>query len=377
MIKDIIIKAEKTPSSPLPVERQLWAWGLNATGQLGLGIVNNRSSPTQVGVLTHWSSVSVGHSHTIAMTSSGSIWAWGANASFARGALGISNNVNRSSPVQIGTETNWSIIYAGGNSSFGIKTNGTLWAWGNNTYEQLGTDTNAVSSPVQVGTQTNWSTISSTYFYGANHTLALKTDGTLWAWGDSGFGQIGDSQPPGGLRSLPVKIGNDTNWKVVSAGQRYSMAIKTDGTLWGWGENTSLQLGNGTLTNESSPVQIGTETNWSKVYSGVSYTMAIKTNNTLWGWGINTNGRIGDGTIINKTLPVQIGSSTDWKDISISLVSTLALKTDGTLWAWGSNRNGQLGFSGVNRSSPVQIGTLNNWRFVSNGGDTAMALKKP
>ena len=149
-----------------------------------------------------------------------------------------------------------------------IKTTGTLWAWGANTYGRLGTGNTTVrSSPVQIGTDTNWSKVSA----GSNHSLAIKTTGTLWAWGRNNYHKLGlnDSQA-GTSRSSPVQIGTDTDWASVDATLNHSTAIKTDGTLWVWGQNSSGQLGIPFLTSTSSPVQIGSNTNWSKV--STSYT---------------------------------------------------------------------------------------------------------
>jgi alpha-tubulin suppressor-like RCC1 family protein len=348
----------------------LWAWGANTSGQLGLGDVTNRSSPVQVGTDTNWSSVSASISSSFVLAiKSGQLWAWGYNGS---GQLGLGDATARSSPVQVGTDTNWSSVSAGGSHTLVIKTTGSLWAWGINTSGQLGLgDTTARSSPVQVGTDTNWSSVSA----GGSHTLAIKS-GALWAWGSNTNGRLGLGDVTN--RSSPVQVGTDATWSSVSAGGYHAMAIKSPGSLWAWGNNiTNGRLGLGDVTNRSSPVQVGTDTNWSSVSAGSQNTLAIKTTGSLWAWGSNTSGQLGLGDTTARSSPVQVGTDTNWSSVSAGSSSfTLARKTDGSLWSWGSRT---LGKSGVliiqNVSSPVQVQTATNWKISPSGQAHNAALK--
>ena len=351
----------------------LYSWGDNVVGQLGLGDITSRSSPVQVGALINWYQVSGGTNYSLAIKSDGTMWAWGRSID---GQLGLGDITHRSSPVQIGALTNWAQVSAGlGDHSLAIKTDGTLWAWGRNTFGQLGLgDITSRSSPVQVGALTNWYQVSS----GAAYSLAVKTDGTLWGWGYNFSGEIGDGTTT--ARSSPVQVGSLTNWSQVTSGgsaddNTYSLAVKTDGTLWAWGINTSGQLGLGDRTHRSSPVQVGTLTNWYQVSSGTAHSLAVKTDGTLWAWGINTNGRLGLGDITSRSSPVQVGALTNWKQVSNGLSQVLAVKTDGTLWAWGFNGSGRLGLGDTTaRSSPVQVGVLTNWYQVSAYSAHSMAI---
>ncbi|MFP3594414.1 T9SS type A sorting domain-containing protein [Chryseobacterium sp. SIMBA_038] len=212
-----------------------------------------------------------------------------------------------------------------------------------------------------------WQSVSGGY----NHSVGLKNDGTIWAWG-SGGAHIGDGTFI--TRQTPVQIGTANNWKKIVAGGYYSMGIKTDGTLWAWGYNGEGRLGDGTSLDRYVPTQIGTANNWADVSLGNNHTLAIKTNGTLWTWGSNFYGGLGDGTTVNKLVPTQIGTATDWASVAAGAYFSLAIKTNGTLWAWGYNNTGQLGDgTNTNRLTPKQIGTDNGWTNVAAGYNHSLA----
>jgi alpha-tubulin suppressor-like RCC1 family protein len=203
---------------------------------------------------------------------------------------------------------------------------------------------------------------------GYRHTAAVKTDGTLWCWGNDSYGQLGDNSST--VRSSPVTtVAGGTNWKQVSCGGYHTAAIKTDGTLWTWGLNTFGKLGDNTASSRSSPVTTaGGGTNWKQVAGGVNHTAAIKTDGTLWTWGRNADGQLGDNTLVSKSSPVTtVAGGTNWKQVAGGGSHTAAIKTDGTLWTWGSNANGRLGDNtATTRSSPVQpVGSFTNWKQVA------------
>ena len=307
---------------------------------------------------------------------SGNLWSWG-NGGY--GNLGDNTIVRKSSPVQtIAFGTNWKSVASGADTIKVIKTDGTLWLWGNNNNGQLGDNTiTKKSSPIQtVAFGTNWIQVSDGY--SKNSNACVKTDGTLWCWGLNSSGELGDNTIT--KRSSPVQtVAFGTNWKQVSIGYGHTAAIKTDGTLWCWGNNNNGQLGDNTITNRSSPVQTVTfGTNWKQVYSGYLLTAAIKTDGTLWTWGRNAQGELGDNTITNRSSPVQtIAFGTTWKQVSGGFRFTAATKTDGTLWLWGYNYNGSLGDNtSTSRSSPVQtITTGTNWKQVAGGYTHTAAIK--
>jgi alpha-tubulin suppressor-like RCC1 family protein len=162
------------------------------------------------------------------------------------------------------------------------------------------------------------------------HKVAVKSDGTLWAWGSNGYGQLGDGTTAYSKPS-PVQVGSAANWQAVAAGLGHTVALQRDGTLWAWGLNNFGQLGDGTTANKSSPVQVGSEANWQSVAAGKGHTAAVKRDGTLWAWGYNYSGQLGDGTTNNRSSPVQVGSATNWQSVAAGAYHTVAVKSDGTL----------------------------------------------
>ena len=310
----------------------------------------------------------------------GQLWAWGDNTTY--GQLGTGNTTDYSSPVQVGALTTWKLVAVGGGygsapSSFAIKHDGTLWASGRNNYGQLGQgNTTDRSSPVQIGALTTWSKLANG---NGRYGLSVKTDGTLWAWGQNASGCLGLGNATN--YSSPVQVGALTNWLDVSATYRTTLALKTDGTMWSWGANAYGQLGLGNTTYYSSPVQIGALTTWSAISIGGWWGMALKTDGTIWMWGANNSGQLGQGNTTVQSSPVQVGALTTWSkvaggDTSYGLSGAAsAIKTDGTLWMWGANTEGVLGQGNTTLySSPVQVGALTDWAACSPAGNT-QALK--
>lgn len=327
----------------------LWGWGLNTNGQLGDGTTTFHRSMVQVGAGTTWSRVSCGTSHTVAVRTDGTLWAWGLNSS---GQVGDSSTTQRSSPVQVGTlaqlgvTKTWVNAVAGANHTVAVASDGTLWAWGSNSNGQVGqgsTTTTTYSTPVQIGALTTWSTAAQALSGGSDYTFAIKTDGTLWAWGLNSSGQLGDGTIT--LRAAPVQVGSATTWQAVAGETTNGIATRTDGTLWAWGLNTSGQVGDGILTTRFAPVQLGAATDWggAALSGGTNHAIVRKSNGTLWSWGLNSLGQLGQGRadlVAGASAPAQIGSATTWTTVASGNSVSYGISTDGTLSAWGSNING-------------------------------------
>jgi hypothetical protein len=353
----------------------LWTWGQGTAAQLGDNTVTAKSTPvTTFAGGTNWKQVAGGSSYTAAIKTDGTLWTWGDNGS---GRLGDNTSTTRSTPVTtFAGGTNWKQVAGGNDHTAAIKTDGTLWTWGaGRTNGRLGVnDTTARNTPVTTfAGGTNWKQVAC----GQNHTAAIKTDGTLWTWGLNSSGQLGDNTTTD--RSTPVTtFAGGANWKQVAGGGGHTAAIKTDGTLWTWGDGTSGQLGGNTATAKSTPVTtFAGGTNWKQVSSGSNHCAAIKTDGTLWTWGEGTNGQLGDNTATTKSTPVTtFAGGTNWKQVASGTQYTAAIKTDGTLWTWGINVNGHLGNNTtISRSTPVTTfagGT--NWKQVAGGLNHTAAI---
>ena len=270
----------------------------------------------------------------------------------------------------------WKSFSSGELFSLAITSNGQLWSWGYNNLAQLGLGTQSNSSKSTkslIGTDSDWKVVDA----GSEYGMAIKDNGTLWGWGANFSGMLGDGT--GETRKSPVQIGADANWSKISAGVLNTLALKSDGTLWAWGRNNEGQLGDGTNTIRAVPTQIGIDTDWTEITTGERHCLAIKTDGTLWAWGSNGNGQLGlaDNLFSDKNIPTQVGTATNWKVISAGRNFTLAIKNDGTLWSWGQNDFGQLGngFSFGSSDVPNQIGADTDWASIATGDIHSMALK--
>jgi len=239
--------------------------------------------------------VAAGTRHTLALKADGTVWSWGFNYF---GQLGDGTTKDKLSPMPIIGLTNVTYIAAGDFHSLAVKTDGTVWAWGYNSSGQLGDGTTTDSNiPVQVSSITNVKSVSA----GGNHSLALKTDGTVWSWGYNWYGQLGDGTAT--YRETPVQVRTNTTSPAtyltgitsVTAGGSHSLAVKDDGTVWAWGNNNFGQLGDGGWANKTTPMQVSSLKNVSSVSAGDSYSLALKSDDTVWSWGDGYYGQLGVG----------------------------------------------------------------------------------
>ena len=328
----------------------LWAWGSNEFGQLGDGTTNNVPLPEQIGTATNWTAIVAGNRSSYGITSDGKLWAWGDND---EGQLGDSTTTSSLVPEQIGAATNWISLSASEVHCFALRADGTLWGWGS--LIDLGTTVGSpTNQPVQVGSDTDWVTVTTGNF----HTLALKRNGTLWAWGRDAEGELGDGVPGGPDVPAPEQIGTATNWVKISAGYDHSLGITADGKLWAWGANYYGAIGDGTTTNATTgPEQIGTATNWIDVAGGYYQSMGITADGKLWGWGDNSLGELGNGSDTNTLAPVQGGTAANWTGVFGGMEFDIGMTSDGGAWGWGRNIEGEIGDGTiVNKANPTSSG---------------------
>ena len=371
--------------------QQLMMTGDDNYGKLGLngmGAVSHPatkySSPTQVGG-DDWYEGSFSRGNqtaAIAQKTDGSVYSWGSMSPGGTGGRNLPNadSSSRSSPVQIfsGPGTVGSLSSSGYHNAFYKKSNGELWCWGANGWGQLGlNDYTNRSSPIQLGTDTTW---SNNLHSGGYNGMAVKTDGTLWTWGANAPGDYAGALGQGNKTnySSPKQVGTDTTWGTEKgqgcSGTAMMACVKTDGTLWTWGQNPNGVLGLNNQTAYSSPKQVP-GTTWSRVtISTYGQTAAIKTDGTLWSWGYNGYGNLGHNSRTNYSSPKQVGTDTDWEKIfgqgPYVGRQMAAIKSDKTMyvWGWHGQEGGNLGLNQPNTtnvSSPTQLS--GHWRYASQG----------
>jgi alpha-tubulin suppressor-like RCC1 family protein len=330
----------------------VWGWGQTEYGQIGV-TGTPRLTAIQVPLLTSMMEVAAGRSHSAGLKSDGTVWTWGHNG---YGQLGVAGVVQRTSPAAVSNLTGVTGISVGTYHTVSLKSDGTVWSWGYGLHGQMGngTTTTSVKSPVK----SNVAGVITEIAAGGYHTLALRNDGTVWSWGYGKYGQLGNGSTNMAVNA--VQVSGLTGVVGLAAGEYHSLALKSNGTVWGWGMNNQGQLGNGaTAVSRTTPVQVTGLSNVVQVACGWSHSMALKSDGTLWVWGNNASGQLGDGTTTRRTLPVQVGTLNSIISIAAGRAHGLALRNDGTVWTSGDNATGQLGNgTSTSSSTPVQVSGL-------------------
>ncbi len=266
--------------------------------------------------------------HSIALRSDGGVWSWGNNGF---GQLGDATTINSTTAIPVTGLSTVTSMATGTDHSVAVKADGTVWAWGGNYNSQLGNGTTTASAiPIQVPGLVGVTAIAA----GDVHTLALKTDGTVWGWGANGFGELGDGTVVG-IRSTPVQVTGLSNVTAIAAASHYSLALKSDGTLWAWGNNGYGQFANGTMTNSSVPLQVTALNGVGSIAAGATHVVALKTDGTVWTWGRNANGQLGDGTFNSSLVPVQVTGLANVATVAAGVISSAAIMPDGSVYGWG------------------------------------------
>jgi probable HAF family extracellular repeat protein len=406
----VAIAAGAYHSLALRSDGTVWAWGHDASGQLGTGSTSDSVTPVQVSTLTGVVAIAAGAYDSAALMSDGTVWTWGTD-----GVPGESGTTTNTAPVAVTGLSGVSAVAAGFAHFLALESDGTVWAWGDDETGELGNGTTSLiptNTPVQVSNLSGVEAIAGSGY----SSFALRSDGTVWAWGDNGDGHLGNNTTTGSTTpvevinasstplsgvvaisggyghalalqsqanaeswgynsdaelgngtttnsSTPIPVSNLTGLVAVSAGKdstgAHGLALRSDGTVWAWGNNSAGQLGNGTTTNSSTPVQVSNLTGVVAIAAGVDHSLALRSDGTVWAWGFNYAGQLGNGTTTDSDTPVQVSTSTGLTGviaIAAGYNHSLAVKNDGTVWAWGNNIAGQLGNgTTTNSSTPAQV----------------------
>jgi alpha-tubulin suppressor-like RCC1 family protein len=367
-------------AGPAFAQYSLKGWG-NGGGCIGDGTTDKRTTPVLVddgtGTGGKFIVVSAGYNHSLGIKEDGSLWVWGENT-FSQ--LGDGATATRTSPYMLddgkGPGGKWVAINASAEYSQGIKEDGSLWAWGSNTTGYLGDGTtNGRSTPLKIddgtGSHGKWVFIEGggNIFLLYGHAVGIREDGSLWTWGDNSQNQLGDGTTTKALQPKMIDDGTGAagKWIAATCGMAYTVAIRENGSLWAWGQNLANQLGDGTSTNRNTPTQIdpgtGASGKWIKISAIGAHTLAIREDGSLWAWGYNADGQIGDNTTAQKSVPTMIdaGTAGKWVDVGAGSNFSIGLKEDGSVYTWGGNSTGTIGDgspSNAQTRTPKHISSL-------------------
>jgi alpha-tubulin suppressor-like RCC1 family protein len=371
--------AQARPVRTIPSRSLAVGWGRNFDGQLGNGSTDDSATAVGVSGLAEIAQVSAGYFHSLALTSGGFVWAWGYNG---QGELGNGSTTDGAVPLPVEV-TGLPVITkvaTGWGSSLALASDGTVWAWGENQDGELGNGSTANSDkPVQVAGLTGVVQIAAGSFF----DLALRSDGTVGAWGDNTFGELGN----GGTANsdVPVQVTGLSRVTQIAAGGNVAMVARTQGfitsltTVWTWGDNSQGQLGDGTTTNRSTPEEVSgiSVPGVRQIAVGGTFSLVLGSDGSVWGWGGDYDSQLGNAATYSWTRPVEtIGMDSGITQIAAGFLHALALRSDGTVLAWGDDQSGEIG-NGTTSGSPTlptEVTGLTNVTQVSAGAYFSLAV---
>jgi alpha-tubulin suppressor-like RCC1 family protein len=352
-----------------------YAFGLGTNGQLGDGGTTDSDVPVAVNAVAGTTAMAAGGAHSLLVASRGTVWAWGWNR-FGQLGDGTASGPQHCTqfpcstvPVKVEHLQAITAVAGGDEHSLALASDGSVWAWGVNANGELGTGrattTGCMCSdvPVRSAVPSGIVAISG----GGRHSLALRSDGTVWAWGENSFGQLGDGTMT--ERDAPVEVPGLGNVTAISAGFEHSLALTSDGVVYAWGRNTFGQLGDGTTQQSEVPIAVSNLSDLIAVRGGGQFSLALRGDGTVWTWGDNNEGQLGDDSLTNSPVPVEVTGLENVVAVGVGHQHGLALDRAGTLWAWGENEAGELGNGTTNESKiPVNVEPLAGIKTLG-GGD--------
>jgi RHS repeat-associated protein len=358
--------AATAPSGPL-------AWGYNVDGEVGDGTTTNRSAPVPISGIGQIVALSGGFTYSLALRNDGAVFAWGS------GMLGDGTSNSSLTPVQVPTLSNIRAIAGGGTHALALDSSGYVWAWGDDHYGEIGNGTlapnpNSYLSPVRLNFQ------AVAIAAGDNWSMALDASGNVWAWGDNSLNELADGNPQDYLQTQPQRVAGIGGITAIAAGQSDGFALRSDGTVWAWGSNTAgAGLGDGTTYARWSPVEVQTPAGASGIAAGYGFSLALYPNGTVRSWGYGGNGSLGNGSTSNALTSVAVSIS-GVAAVGVSGGAGYALEGGGTEMAWGENESGQLGNGNTTKQTkPVTVSTITQASALGGNADTntAYAINGP
>jgi len=358
----------------------VYGWGLDDSGQVGDGTITAGGilRPVLIEGLTGVTALAAGLYHSLALRSDGTVMAWGADT---WGQLGTSSSPALSSKTPVKTAGLAGVVSlgAGGFFSLAVKSDGTAVAWGKNKFFALGTGNvfaGAVSTPAPIVNLKGIRVVTGSL----ESAMALAADGSLWIWGNNREGELGNST--GIIHVIPRQIDNVTGAAGLAAGSSFGLIVRDDGTIWGWGSDESAQLGNGStigVTPVLTPLQALGVTKAKSVAAGFSGSIALLTDGTVLGWGANDYGTAGTGTNVPLTVtsPQPCPALSQITAIASGASHRMALKSDGTVWTWGLNYWNLLGYSTPSgySATPTQVPGISGIVSIAGSGSHCIAAK--
>lgn len=334
-----------------------YCWGENVDGQLGLGDAVARSIPTRLAGDRVWRHLALGEAHTCGLDDLGAVYCWGRND---RGQLGVGDRQARNLPERVTLPNRVMALSADFEHTCAVLGDYELFCWGKNYEGELGQDDSFPGqdsneadalSPVQVG-GAEWSSADT----GQGHTCAIALDGALYCWGRNTESELGTEQDRAQIRT-PTRVGSDTDWLQVDAGQHHTCAVRQDLSLWCWGQNTGSSddegypLGIADVTMIAEPTEVAEGSGWTAVRTNTFHSCALEGSSVLYCWGRNAEGQLGLGTTISEPTPVLVGA--DYAAVSVARFTTCALTTSGVVACAGKNDAGELGTGDLERRNEL------------------------